>query len=71
MPDIDLPPNKYRWRRPLSLPLAWAYVGLGCVMLGWIFWNRDQVSTWHLFVGTAMIAAFVGGLLANIFKDID
>lgn len=71
MPEIDLPPSKYRWRRPLSLPLAWAFVGLGLMMLGWIFWNRDQLSSGTLFGCAAMIAFFVGGLVSSIMRNID
>jgi hypothetical protein len=71
MPEIDLPPSKYRWRRPLSLPLAWTFVGLGALMLGWLYWVRDNVSSTNLFVGTAMVAFAVGLILAGIMRNID
>lgn len=67
--QIDLPPGKYRWRRPLSLPLAWSFVGLGSLMLGWLYWNRDSSSS--QFFCVAMIAFATGLIIAGIFRDVD
>lgn len=71
MPDIDLPPSKYRWRRPLSKPLAWGFVAVGLVMLALLFWNREAISRDNLVIGASLVAACVGVLLGNLLKDVD
>lgn len=63
--------GKARRIRPLSLPLAWAFVALGAVMLGWLGWNREALTPWELFSGTAFVAFCVGGIVAAIFRNID
>jgi hypothetical protein len=71
LPEIELPPGKYRWRRPLSKPLAWAYVALGVGMLGWTYWNRGALHTDTLFGLTAVVAIATGLVLAGILRDVD
>jgi hypothetical protein len=69
MPEIDLPPSKYRWRRPLSLPLAWAFVGLGAGMLFWIYQTRSgSMAEWLL---TILVSFAIGLLVAGIMRNID
>jgi hypothetical protein len=69
MPEIELPPGKYRWRRPLSKPLAWAYVALGVGMLGFIYftWSPARVN----FFATAFVAFCLGLIVAGILRDVD
>lgn len=69
MPEIDLPPSKYRWRRPLSKPLAWSYVGVAVVLLGWIFLNRTFTNV--EFFLTVGIAVALGVLLHALLGHID
>jgi hypothetical protein len=70
MPEIDLPPGKYRWRRPLSLPLAWAFVALGLGMLGWLYWHRATLTPDNLFFGSVFVAFCVGLVAAEIGKNL-
>lgn len=71
MPEIELPPGKYRWRRPLSKPLAWTFVVLDLALLTALYWNRAALSGDNLFFGAVILAGSAGLILATLFKDID
>lgn len=69
MPEIELPPGKYRFRRPLSKPLAWFFVAVGAAMLVWIYTTHSgTITEWFL---TIFLALGLGVLLGAIFQDID
>lgn len=69
MPEIELPPGKYRWRRPLSKPLALVYVAGGLAGIGWLWWTRTGTSAEILL--TAFVGICVGILAAELLRNVD
>lgn len=81
MKQVDLGPGEYterkpkgwRWRLPWSHPedAKLQFIGMlaGLVGLGYVFINRDDLSSGLLFGGAAVCGVIVGGLFALAFRD--
>lgn len=79
--EIDLPPGEYRerkpkgwrWRLPWSHPddakMQFVYLVLAIGVLGFIFTNRDQLSSGILFGVTALFAVVAGIMFTLAFRD--
>lgn len=81
MKQVDLGPGEYeerkpkgwRWRVPWSHPddakMQALYMVLALCILGFIFINRDELSSGILFGVTALFAAVAGIMFALAFRD--
>ena len=70
LPDLDLKPGRdYRWRRPLSKPLAIVYVLIGLGMLTWAYFTRTDSSAYFFFI--VIVAAATGGVFVSLLNEID
>lgn len=54
-----------------SKPIAAFWAAIAILILGYIFWTRDQGSTASLFGVTAMFGVGLGLCIAILLKNID
>lgn len=77
MPDIDLGPDKYARRDPrtgkmvreISPRRAFWFMVVAIVILGFVFWTRNDGSRESLFGITALFAAVAGVFFANWLRN--
>lgn len=77
MPDLELGPNDYRkkgpdgrWRVADDPKLARNMMVVALGILGFIYWNRMDLSPENLFFGAAIMGFCAGGMFAIWLKDV-
>lgn len=77
MPQIELKPHQYDRQDPKTGKMVRDYspkflagmMLVALVILGYIFWHREELTSGTLFGVTAMFAFIAGGFFANLLKD--